>query len=180
MLEFLLFPRKGFGFVNGTFADDHIRLAIQNRTHQLFDVLAAVLVVCIGVDDNVRTQPQASVQTSHKATCQTLVPPERHDMVKSQFSRPLYRLVPAAVVDDQILNGIDAVNVTGQVIVRQFQCFLLIVTWYLNDQFHILLPFLHISEPLMPLRIPHPATGFPAPVHRPPSHSCPSRVSTGR
>ena len=69
-------------------------------------------------------------------------------MVKSQFSRPLYRLVLAAVVDDQILNGIDAVNVTGQVIVRQFQCFLLIVTWYLNDQFHILLPFLHIQSRL--------------------------------
>ena len=42
-------------------------------------------------------------------------------VVKSQFSRPLYRLVLAAVVDNQILNGIDAVNVTGQVIVRQFQ-----------------------------------------------------------
>ena len=137
MLELLLFPGEVFCLINGALADHHIRLAFQDRAYQLFDICAAVLVVGVCVDD----KPQTGIQSSHKATCQPLVPTERYHMVKAQLPCLLHGVVLTAVVDDKVFDGVDAVNMPGQVVVCQFQRLLFVITWDLYNQFHFS-PFL--------------------------------------
>lgn len=134
--NFFFLPGEVLGLVNGAFADDHVRFLFQNGAHQLFNVRTAVLVVRIGVDDDVRTQPQTCVQSGEEAPCQTFVAAEGYDVVESQLPCLLNGAVLAAVVDDEIFDGVDAVDVPRQITVCQLQRFFLVVAGNLNNQFH--------------------------------------------
>lgn len=62
-------------------------------------------------------------------------------MVKAQLPCLLHGVVLTAVVDDKVFDGVDAVNMPGQVVVCQFQRLLFVITWDLYNQFHFS-PFL--------------------------------------
>ena len=137
MLELLLLPGKMLRLVDGPLADDYIRLFVQDWAHQFLNVGAAVLVVCVGVDDDISAKVQAGVQSGHEAVGQALVLFEVHHMVEAQFPRDFHGPVLAAVVDDEILDLVDPVNVPGQVMVGDAKRLFLVIAWDLNDEFQI-------------------------------------------
>ena len=49
-------------------------------------------------------------------------------MVKAQLPCLLHGVVLTAVVDDKVFDGVDAVNMPGQVVVCQFQRLLFVIT----------------------------------------------------
>ena len=57
-------------------------------------------------------------------------------MVESQLPCLLNGAVLAAVVDDEIFDGVDAVDVPRQITVCQLQRLFLVVAGNLNNQFH--------------------------------------------
>lgn len=53
--------------------------------------------------------------------------------MESEFPGTLHGVVLAAIVDDQILNGINAFYLPGQVVISQLQCLCFIVAGNLYD-----------------------------------------------
>ena len=133
VLEFFLLPGKMFGLINRPFPNDNVCFLLQNRTHQLLNVRTAVLIVRISVDNDVCTQMQAGIQSCHKTTCQSFVSLKRYNVMESEFPGTLHGVVLAAIVDDQILNGINALYLPGQVVISQLQCLCFIVAGNLYD-----------------------------------------------
>ena len=80
-------------------ADDHVGLAGEDRRHQLGDVGAAVLVVGVGVDDDVGAELQAGVEPGLEAGRQALVVGQADDVLDPVLARDLDRAVGRAVVD---------------------------------------------------------------------------------
>ena len=85
-------------------ADDHVGLAGQDRRHQLGDVGAAVLVVGVGVDDDVGAELQAGVQPGLEAGGEALVVGQADDVLDPVLAGDLDGAVAGAVVDDQQLD----------------------------------------------------------------------------
>ena len=91
-------------------ADDHVGLAGEDRRHQLRDVGAAVLVVGVGVDDDVGAELQAGVEAGLEAGGEALVVGQPDDVLDPVLAGDLDRAVGRAVVDDQQLDLVDAVD----------------------------------------------------------------------
>ena len=68
-------------------ADDHVGAALDDRRDELGDVAAVVLVVGVGVDDDVGAELQARVQAGLEAGGQALVVRQPHDVVDSVGAR---------------------------------------------------------------------------------------------
>ena len=128
------------GLVNGTLSNDNVRFSIQNGTNQLFNVFALVLVICISIDNDVRTVSQTGIHSGHKAFCQASVFLKVHHIVDAPFLSHFYSIVLASVIDNQIFNLINAVYVLGKIVQCDLQRLCFIITWYLNNQFHFALP----------------------------------------
>ncbi|OPZ67140.1 MAG: hypothetical protein BWY83_02694 [bacterium ADurb.Bin478] len=125
-------------------ADHQISLMRQNRPHQLGDIFARILVIGVGVDNQIRAQPQTGVQAGGKAGGQSLIAIQAHDMVNAQLPRDLHRFILAAVVDHQNLDGIDALDLAGQVRQRDRQGLRFVITGNLNDQLHLIEDLLNV------------------------------------
>ena len=85
-------------------ADDHVGLAGEDRRDQLGDVGAAVLVVGVGVDDDVGAELEAGVEPGLEAGRQALVVGQADDVLDPVLAGDLDRAVGRAVVDDQQLD----------------------------------------------------------------------------
>ena len=120
----------------------HRRLALKQRTHQLFNVRAGVLVVGVGVDDDVGAQAQACVDSRHEALCKSAVVHEAYYVVYAQLLCALYGAVGAAVVDDEVFDLVDTVDVPGEVVYGHVEGLGFVIAGYLDYQFHVIvLPF---------------------------------------
>ena len=126
-----------FRRINRTLANHNVGFPFKDRADKLGDVRAVILVVRVGVDDDVRPKMQAGVQPGHKAACQPLVALEADNVVHPKAPRLRHGAVAAAVVDDQGFNLINAVNLPGQVFQRHMERFFLIIAGNLDNQFHI-------------------------------------------
>ncbi len=51
-------------------ANDNVGAAFENRLDQIGQIACVVLVVCVGVDDNVRTRMQRCIQSRDEGTRQ--------------------------------------------------------------------------------------------------------------
>jgi hypothetical protein len=126
-------PRRGHAAIT----DDDIGLPGQDRRHQLADILAAILVIGVSVDDDVRAGCQRRIQAGGEGGRQPSVAPVAHDVVNTQLSCYLDGAIRAAVVDDQVLDRVQA----GQLHRQVANCFrqgrFLVVAWNLNDQLHV-------------------------------------------
>ena len=99
--------------------------------------MAGVLVVGVGVDDDVGAQAQAGVEAGHEAGGQPLAPREAHHVVGAVRARDLRRAVGGAVVDDQHLDHVDARgSARGMARERLGQRRLLVQARDLDDQLH--------------------------------------------
>ena len=96
-------------------ADDDVGPAGHNRPDQGRHGLAGVLVVAIGVDDDVGPQTQAGVQPGLKDRRQPPVVGVADDVVHSMGPGHGHSVISAAVVDDQRFQPADAVNLLRQI-----------------------------------------------------------------
>lgn len=98
-----------FRLINRPGTNHIVRFAIQNRLYQFLYILRAVLIVSIRVYNDIRPLPQASVQPRHKALGQPLVLREVYDVVYAPFFCYFNCIILASIIDDQILDLVDAV-----------------------------------------------------------------------
>ena len=117
-------------------ADDHVRAALQDRLDELVDVLPAVLVVGVGVDDHVRAELQRGVDARLEGGREALVVGQAHEVLDAEAARDLDRLVGGAVVDDQALDDVEALDLGGKVGERLRELLGLVEARNLDDQLH--------------------------------------------
>jgi hypothetical protein len=117
-------------------AHDEVCITPQDRRDQLGDVRGGVLVVRVRVDDHVRPQLQRGVQPGLEALCESLVVGEPHDMVDAVRPRDLDRRVCGAVVDDEPLDRVEALDLARQVRKRDGERLLLVEAGDLDDELH--------------------------------------------
>ncbi len=136
VLEFLFQGGEVLRLVDGPGADDDIALPFQDRADQGLDVLPVILVVRVRVHDDVRAVAQAGVQAGHEAGGQAPVLAEVHDIVDAPAAGHLLGVVQGAVVDDQVLDGVDPVDVLRQVVQGNLEGLRLVQAGDLDDQLH--------------------------------------------
>ncbi len=91
-------------------ADDDFRLTLEDRCHQLGDVLGVVLIVRVRIDDHVRPGLQRRFEPGHERAGEAAMPREAHDVVDAVLTRHVGGPIPASVVDHQPLHDIDPRN----------------------------------------------------------------------
>jgi hypothetical protein len=74
---------------------------VEDRRHEPRDVRLGILVVPIGVDDDICPQAQTGVKTGAKGPRQPLILGMAYDIVNAVLACYLYRVVLATVVDNQ-------------------------------------------------------------------------------
>jgi hypothetical protein len=95
-------------------ADDHVGVAGQHRADELGDVAAVVLVVAVGVDDDVGAELQARVEAGLEGVGEALVVRQADDVVDAVLTGDLDGPVVGAVVDDEPLDVVEAVDLPGR------------------------------------------------------------------
>ena len=89
-------------------ADNHICATVQDGLNQLGDVCSAVLIVTVGIDDDVGSCPQREIKATGKGAGQTTVGAMPKHMFDAQGARRVARAIGAAVIHDQDLDVVDA------------------------------------------------------------------------
>src|SRR5687768_12480442 len=89
-------------------ADDQFCPASQNGRNQLSNFAARVLMIAIGVDDNVSAQREGAVYASLIGCGQATLDTVANDMLNTELSRNFYSLITAAIVNDQRFNATNA------------------------------------------------------------------------
>ena len=95
-------------------AHDQVGLAGDDRRDQRPDVLAAVLVVAVGVDDHVGAELERGVQARLEGGREALVAREPHDVVDAALARDVSGPVRRPVVHDQPLHRVEPVDLPWQ------------------------------------------------------------------
>ena len=105
-----------FGFIYRTLTDHDIRFAFKNGPDELFNVFAAVLVIGICVDYDIRTVTKARIDAGHETFCKAFVAREVYNVVDTPLFGNFNRIVRTAVIDDQILDLINPVYVFRKIV----------------------------------------------------------------
>jgi len=121
---------------HATITDDDIRFTGQNRRHQFADILAFILVVGIGIDDDIGAFGQRLVDPRLESRRKSAVGPVPDNMIDTEPARGAAGIVIAAIVDDQDFDTIDAINLARQGNQRFGQACRLIIAGNLDDQLH--------------------------------------------
>ncbi len=132
MLQFLFQKGKMGNGINRAGADHNIRPLLQYGLHQRLNIITAVLVIRVRVDYNIRALSERFIQTRHKAAGKSPVFSKIDHMVDAPCPCHFHRPVSASVINDQILDLINAVNLSRKRVQRNLQSLLFIVAWYLN------------------------------------------------
>jgi hypothetical protein len=135
-LEKLLQRREVADVRDLAVADDHVGGAVSDRPDELGDVAAVVLVVRVGVDDDVGAELEARVEAGLEPRRQALVVGQPNDVVDAVLTGDLDGPVGRAVVDDQPLDAVEALELAREVGQRRGELCLLVPTGDLDDQLH--------------------------------------------
>jgi len=139
-LQELLHRREVLDTLHLPIADDHIGFVAQDGGDQVGDAVLRVLVVGIGVDDDVGPEAQAGVQPGLEGGGQPLVGGVAHHVVHPQRPGHFDGPVAAAVVDDQDLDHVDAGHLARDGRDGHRQGLLFIMAWDLDNQLHLHAP----------------------------------------
>jgi hypothetical protein len=115
-------------------ADADIGLAVQQRRQQLRDVGGGVLVVGVGVDDEIGAGLERGVDAGGESGGEPLVATQPDDVIDAAGTRHVRRPVARPVVDDQHLDDVDAGNRLGQIGERRRQRLRLVQARDLDDE----------------------------------------------
>jgi len=113
-----------------------VGLAVHDGPDQPGDVLPAVLVIGVGVDDDVGAQAERRLQAGGERCCQPLVLLQPDDVVGPRFPRHLGGAVGRAVVHHQHLYPVHPRQGTGQVAQGLGEGGFFVVGGNLDDEFH--------------------------------------------
>ncbi len=91
-------------------SDDDIGIAFQDGLDESRDVVCAILVVGIRIDDDVSAVLESSLDACSEGARKSLVRSVRNDDVRAVLARDLGGAIGRPVVDDQNLDGTDAGN----------------------------------------------------------------------
>jgi hypothetical protein len=106
----------------------------EDRGDELGDVLRLVLVVGVGVDDDVRALLDAGVEAGHERLGEAPVPRHADDVIGPVGARHLDGAVGGPVVDDEPFHHVDAGKLPRQRVQRRADGGLLVETRDLDDQ----------------------------------------------
>ena len=95
---------------NFAVAYNHVGLSIDDRLDKLGDVVAVVLVIRVGIDDDIGSMLERELKTGHERESETLIVTEGKDMISSLAQRQLGRPVAAAIVNDEPFHNVKARN----------------------------------------------------------------------
>ena len=89
-------------------ANNDLGLPVEDWSDQMLHVFGVVLVIGVGVDDNVGSPADAGLQPAGEAGCQPAVRIQPHDMMDAVLGGHLRGAVIASVVDHQVFDLVDA------------------------------------------------------------------------
>ena len=87
---------------------------LSNRLGQQGDIGGAILIVRIGIDNDIRPETQAGLQTRHERLGEALVTDVADNMIYTVRSGNLDRRIITAVIDDQPFDSRKPFNFTRQ------------------------------------------------------------------
>ena len=119
---------------------DHVGPALQDRKHQPLDIAGVVLIVGVGIHDDVRPQHQARLQADPERSRQPLMSRKHDHVVDTALPRDFHRPVRAAVVDHQHFHDVDPGQRAGQPSQSDGKRLLLVQARDLDDQLHAFFP----------------------------------------
>ena len=129
--------------LDGPYANHDISLAREYRRRERGNVLRAVLVVRIGVHDDVRPELQGCPESRHVGPCEPLVALEADDMVHAAFARHLHGGVGASVVHDKPLYFVESAHLAGKLRQGRGEGRGLVVAGNLDDEFQFAPSFMY-------------------------------------
>ena len=128
-------------------ADDHLGAVFDDRPHQRFDVARVVLVVGVGVDDDVRAIGDRGFETGHERRRESAIDRMPHDAIDAEAFGDSRGVVRGAVVDDQPFDGVATGNLARKMRDRRRQRSRFVVTRNLDDQLHrVLIPKMSVDD----------------------------------
>ena len=95
-----------------------------------------ILMVPVGIDDYIGSKLDRPPQPADKRHRQPPVHTQRKDMMNPRLSGHLDSFIRAAVVDNQILDLVNAIQLTRQILYHFLKGIFLVIARYLNNQFH--------------------------------------------
>ena len=121
---------------DGAAADDEVGSTFENWLYQQGDVSTTVLVVAIGVDDDVGPMGQRVVHAHAEGGGETAVAPKTQDMVGAALLCYFDGAVGTAIVDDEVFDGANAGNLTRKIGKRLLQGIFLVKARDLDEEAH--------------------------------------------
>ena len=117
-------------------AHHHLGRPLHDGRDELGDVGAGVLIVGVGVDDDVGAEAEGGVDAGHEGGGEAAVIFQLHNVRCTRFSRRFGCFVERAVVDDERLDDMKAVDLLRNVAQRLRDRVLFVVGGDLNDKLH--------------------------------------------
>src|SRR5690606_3865429 len=124
----LFYRRKMFDFFYWSCSNYDVSPPFQNRACQSGNIIGIVLVVSVGINDNVRSKVKCSVDASHKCAGKSSVPAKTDYMMNTIPLGDFYRIVCAAVVNNEPFHLIKPLNLFRQVRQGLRKAMLLVIT----------------------------------------------------
>ncbi|CDX55531.1 hypothetical protein MPL1032_20153 [Mesorhizobium plurifarium] len=115
-------------------ADNHIRAPFQHRIDEGRNVGCMILVVGIGVDDDVRAPGQTGFDARHEGVSKTTIAGVPHDVIDTVFPGDPDRFVRASVIYHQPFDAAEAWDGPRQIAQRYRQGFGFVVARNLDNQ----------------------------------------------
>ena len=94
-------------------AHDEVGVSTQDGLDEPGDFLARILVIGIGVDDDVGAETKGSVETGHEAVGEAAPSPEPYDVVGAVLTGHGRRAIGRSIVHDENLHHVDSGDLTG-------------------------------------------------------------------
>ena len=109
-LKTLLNPRELFNLSRSSITDGNIGSSFEDRTNEIRDVPRGILIITIGIHHDVGALLQRVIDSRSKRAPEpsTINATRRYDVVNSEGTRHLNGIVRRAVINNLILNDIDA------------------------------------------------------------------------
>jgi hypothetical protein len=136
LLQLLLRAGEVLDQVDLAIGDDDVGATGEDRLHQVADALLRVLVVAVGVHDDVGAQLQRPLHAVVEGAAQTPVPRVPHEVRDAVLLRDLDRAIRRAVVDDHDDDLVDPVDLLRDRREDRGQGLLLVQTGDLDHEAH--------------------------------------------
>ena len=114
--------------VNRSCTYNHICLAFKYRTHNLLNVFSTILVVRIGINDDISALLKTLIKSCHEAFGKSLVSLKVDNIVDAPALSNLNRVIFTSIIDYKILYLVYAINVLWQIVKSNLKGFRFIIT----------------------------------------------------